>query len=366
VEREAYWDWLERELQLWLGEFPALRQRKVQSIYFGGGTPSLAAPESIGDFIGTIQKQMRVIDGAEITLEVNPESVTKESNESELDRCRLAACTTMKRFHDAGVNRLSIGVQSFSDKDMRKLHRIHTAQQAEQAIIVARAAGFYNVSADLIFGIPSQTRQGFRQNLEKMIALRPEHLSVYGMTIYDGTEFHRQHEAGRLQVPSDAMQATMFLDARHALLAAGYEHYEISNYALPGFRSRHNSLYWTGGEWLGLGVSAHSSFAGQRWENPSALDEWKSALNDKHLPARREEMPQGQAAIGEMIMLGLRQSAGVSLLDISKHFGEQAAERCNRIFQPLIEEGLVEASGDIRALTERGLLVADAIMQKFF
>jgi len=346
--RESYFRLLLRELDLW---HEALPHEALQSIYLGGGTPSLAHPEAIAEVIHGITSRLVVAPGCEITLEANPHS---------------ADIARFRDFRAAGVNRLSIGVQSFQDKTLKALGRLHSAEQARQALQAAREASFDNLSADLIFGIPRQTQHEFQADLNALLEFRPEHASVYGLTLYEGTEFHRRHEAGRLRLPSDDMQAAMFLTARHTLQASGYQHYEISNYALPGRRSRHNRLYWTGGEWLGLGVSAHSSIGGRRWENPVLLEEWAASIERGELAARPETMPQGQAAVGEAVMLGLRQSEGVSLGALRARFGEEVEEEARRRFEPLVAEGLAEASGERMVLTERGLLVADAVMGRFF
>lgn len=351
AESERYFALLQSELDLWLEKHSELTGRELSSIYFGGGTPSLASAKTIGRFIGHVRNRFALVDPCEITLEANPHS----SNSS-----------AFQQFRAAGINRLSLGIQSLHPADLKALERIHTADQARQALTAARDAGFDNLSADLIFGIPGQTRQRFRDNLQALADMRINHLSVYGLTIYPGTEFDHRQQAGKLRLPSDGMQARMFLDARQILSAVGYEHYEISNYALPGYASCHNRLYWNDGEWLGLGISAHSSFAGQRWENPALLNEWAAAIASGDLPARRERPAEGRSAVGELIMLGLRQSCGVSLDQLEDRFGRPTRESVEAEFASLIEDDLVSAVGDRRMLTEKGLLVADAIMSRFF
>lgn len=349
--RERYFELLHRELEIWLRDHPQLRSRNLRSIYFGGGTPSLTAASDIAELIRSASQLFTPASDIEITLEANPHS-------SDISRFR--------DFRAAGINRLSIGIQSFSATELKTLGRLHSPDEARQSLHAAREAGFENLSADLIFGLPNQTASAFNENLRQMLEFRLEHLSVYGLTIYEDTPFHRLHAAGHLHLPEDDTQAQMFLDTRRTLIAAGYEHYEISNYALPGRRSRHNSLYWNGGQWLGIGVAAHSSFDNRRWENPPALEPWANALQAGQSPAQPEEMPIGQSAIGEMIMLGLRQSCGVSMEAIDQRFGQEARHRAESIFQPMIDEELVIQDEQTRRLSERGLLLADSIMQRFF
>jgi oxygen-independent coproporphyrinogen-3 oxidase len=351
VFADRYAEAVRRELDLRLKVSPGLRGRNVSSVYFGGGTPSLADASCFGEILNAVASSFDVPPGAEITLEANPGAS---------DRERFSG------FRDAGINRLSIGVQSFSEKELQALGRVHSPDDARNALRAARDAGFGNLGADLIFAIPGQSLDDFKNNLDELIRFRPEHISVYGLTLYEGTEFHRLSEAGEIVLPDEDEQAEMFLAARSHLQAAGYEHYEISNYALPGWRSRHNSLYWNQGDWLGLGPAAHSSIGGDRFENPDSIREWLGAIDSGVAPSIREEKPDAQAGLGEAIMLGLRQAKGVCLEELAERFGSQQAEEASRKFEPLIQEGLAESSDSRRFLTERGLLVADTIMASFF
>jgi len=347
----GYFETIQRELALWLEAAPNLRNRVLTSVYIGGGTPSLARAEEIAAFLDAVRSVLALPSHAEVTLEANP---------GVADQVRFAACRR------AGVNRLSLGVQSFSPRELEALGRSHTAEEARLAIKAARAAGLENLSVDLIFGVPGQTVADFLRSLEELLGFRPEHISVYGLTLYEATPFHERAACGALTLPSEDEQAEMFLGARRRLLAEGYAHYEISNYARPGFESRHNRLYWNGGDWVGLGASAHSSIAGQRSENPRSIAEWREAIESGRLALRPEQPPTGRSLLGEAVMLGLRQSHGVSLAGLAERFGPGAAQEAESLFEPLVEGGFVRKEGSRRVLTERGLLVADSIMTRFF
>ncbi|MCX7017297.1 MAG: radical SAM family heme chaperone HemW [Candidatus Sumerlaeota bacterium] len=346
-----YFTALERELALWLESAPALRGRALTSVYFGGGTPSLASPAAIDRVVRAVREAFVLGPDAEITLEANPGASDGERFEG---------------YRRAGVNRLSIGVQSFSAAELLALGRVHSPDEARSALAAARQAGFANLGADLIFGIPGQTLADFQRNLEELLSFRPEHASIYGLTVYEGTPFEARRKAGTLPLPSDDEQAEMFLFARRRITEAGYLHYEISNYARPGFESCHNSLYWNGGDWIGLGPSAHSSLAGERSENPRSVVEWLQSVESGALALRPEEKPTPQAEVGEFVMLGLRQSCGVSLSRLLRRFGDGALRRAEPLFRQLAADGFVHQTADGFALTERGLLLADSIMARFF
>ncbi|MBM3335821.1 coproporphyrinogen III oxidase, partial [Candidatus Sumerlaeota bacterium] len=216
------------------------------------------------------------------------------------------------------------------------------------------------------FGAPGQTLKRWESDLNEAIAYRPHHISVYGLTIHDGTPFGEMQRAGQLNLPDEETQREMFVLARRRLLAAGYEHYEISNYALPGFRSRHNERYWTGEDYLGLGVAAHSFVGGARWANPADIALYRQSLEEGRLPRQFEAAPVGRTLPGERVMLGLRRLEGIDLADFSSRYGTDLSAAHAVEIARLVEAGLLElAEGRLR-LTEDGLLVADAVMAEFF
>ncbi|OPZ22977.1 MAG: Oxygen-independent coproporphyrinogen-III oxidase 1 [candidate division BRC1 bacterium ADurb.BinA364] len=347
---ENHFGALAEELALWLGRDETLRGRALESVYVGGGTPSLAPPRAVAEFLGCVNRAFD-LEGAEITLEANPSS-------AETDR--------FAGYRRAGVNRLSVGIQTFDAGMLRFLRRAHDPEEARRALRAARAAGFDNLSADLLFGIPGQTLECLAESLDELLSFSVEHVSVYGLTAYEGTPYAEWIEQGKAAPPDDETQAAMFLLARERLLAAGFRHYEISNYGRPGRESRHNRLYWNGGDWLGLGPSAHSSLGGGRWENPANPAEWRASIVAGRLAAIREAPPSPRAQAGEAAMLGLRQDTGLSRSEFAQRFGDAEAERIGAIFRPLVQAGFASESGQGWALTAKGLLVADSIMERFF
>lgn len=220
----------------------------VDTVYFGGGTPSFFGAENLEKILDELQKRFHFGADPEITLEANPDSVTPQG---------------LKRLVCAGFNRISIGVQSDQDDMLKRLGRPHTYEQARMAVVRAREAGFANLSLDLMFGLPNQTLTGWRDTLENVLRLKPEHMSCYALKVEPNTPLWEYRDCANL--PNDDVQADMYLAASEILQDHGYEHYEISNFAKPGFRSRHNLKYWTGGEYLGFGPCAASDFAGKRF-----------------------------------------------------------------------------------------------------
>src|SRR5215471_207965 len=234
-------------------------RRSADTIYFGGGTPSLLEPSEVGRIIATCRESFDVTVDAEVTLEANPESV---------DVARLEA------FRVAGVNRLSFGVQSFRDDELRRLSRLHSADRARAALAEARAAGFDNVSLDLMMWLPEQSVGSWLESVDRAIALGPDHLSLYLLEVYPNAPLKEDMARSRWSQAPDDDAATMYLTAMERLEAAGLDQYEISNVARPGRRSRHNLKYWTDGEWLGFGCGAHSTRGGVRWKNISSTAEY--------------------------------------------------------------------------------------------
>src|SRR6267143_4698909 len=231
----------------------------ADTIYFGGGTPSLLEPEEIARIIAACEASFDVADDREVTLEANPETVTE---------ARLAA------FRDAGINRVSFGVQSFRDEELRRLSRLHSADRARAALAEARAAGFDNVSLALMMWLPEQRVSDWLESVDAAITLAPEHLSLYLLEVYPNAPLKDDMARARWSRAPDDDAAAMYLTAMDRLEAAGYEQYEISNVAKPGRRSRHNLKYWTDGEWLGFGCGAHSTRDGVRWKNVSATEDY--------------------------------------------------------------------------------------------
>jgi oxygen-independent coproporphyrinogen-3 oxidase len=316
---------------------PSAPNPAVDTVYLGGGTPSLLDPADAETILAEVRRRYRVSDGAEITLEVNPGTV---------DADRMAG------FRAAGVNRVSIGAQSFSDPDLAILGRLHSAVEAEAAVHAARHAGFDNVGVDLIFGMHGQTADAFRYSLERAVSLDPEHVSVYALTVHDGTRFADRIRSGALILPDADCLADLASLAAALLCANGYEHYEVSNFAKPGKRCRHNEGAWTFEPYRGFGPSAHSFTGKVRFWNIADLDAYMAALAEGRLPiAGTERIGRGRRRL-EVLAVGLRRVEGIGLEWISE---KQAPVR------DLVRDGLAVVGGGRLRLTEKGFLLADAI-----
>ena len=274
---------------------PLVRNSEVNSVYLGGGTPSWYGGKRLAELLGAVKKRFHVAKGAEVTLEVNPDSTTPK---------------LMDQMRRAGVNRISMGMQSACDAELRAVHRPHTFQQVEQAVAAVRQARLRNLNLDLIFGLPGQTRESWQRSVEQALALEPEHLSCYGLTVEPGTPLARRVEEGE-RLPDDDIQAELYLWTVERLARAGYEQYEISNFARPGFQSRHNLKYWMGMPYLGLGVGAHSDFGGCRYSYVRDLEGYiQGVLEGGEVLAESDRIPPRERG-SEYLMLRLRTTHGI-------------------------------------------------------
>ena len=317
----------------------------ADSIYVGGGTPSLLTAAAVGRIIDTVGRRFAVTGDAEITLEVNPGTVGRES---------LAA------YRSIGVNRLNIGLQAFDDPSLVFLGRIHTARQGRDAYEAARAAGFDNVGLDLIYAIPGQTRQQWRAQMARAVQLAPEHLACYSLTVEPDTPLADRVADGKVRLPTEKMAADLFDMTAAYLNANGYNQYEISNFARqsaagrPDRRSRHNRKYWMGAPYLGFGPAAHSYCDGTRWWNHRSLDRYLADMAAGKRPvAEREVLTRAQRLI-EFVYLGLRQTVGIAKADFELRFAEAFGDRFEPQLTRLIDEGLIEDTGRRVRLTRRG------------
>ncbi len=347
-ELEEYPELLIRELQL----HPA-SGRPVDSIYFGGGTPSLLQPPQLVRLLEEIAAHTDVSADAEITLEANPGTV---------DRISLRA------FRNAGINRISLGIQSFDDRFLECLGRIHTAEQSRQAFREARETGFENISIDLIHSLPGQNLEQWRSELLQAVKLRSEHISIYGLTVEEGTPFARIYPVNCPELASDDLSADMFELADELLTASGFEHYEIANYARPGLHSRHNSGYWRRDGYLGLGVAAHSFLRdgyGVRFSNPDTLAEYRRGVTSGRLSRVGEfRLKQGDA-MSEYMFLGLRLAEGVDRRAFEHEFGLSLESVYGGAAADLVRLGLLIDNGSVLALTRRGMLLSNQVFARF-
>lgn len=284
------------------------------TVFFGGGTPSLLSPESVDEILSEVACLFGLASDAEVTLEANPGTLSFEM---------------LSGFRSAGINRLSLGLQSLQDAGLKVLGRLHTAAEGLQAVDWARKAGFDNLSCDLMFGLPGQSLTALMADVEAVLALQPEHLSCYGLTVEEGTPFEELHRQAVLHPATEDLATEMYLALDERLGVAGYEHYEISNYARPGHACRHNEVYWRRQGYLGLGPGAHSFSDqgwGTRWEIPPDIDRYVQALREGRDPRIYLESFDRSGAMAETLYLGLREAAGVDEARFRERFGQGVAE----------------------------------------
>jgi oxygen-independent coproporphyrinogen III oxidase len=344
--KERYVAALEREIRR-AGEHGRL---PADTIFFGGGTPSLLEPEEIGRLIAACREAFAVTADAEVTLETNPETSSRER---------------MERFRGAGVNRISFGVQSFRDTELRRLGRVHSADRARQALMEARAAGFDNVSLDLMMWLPGQSRRDWQDSVEALIEAAPDHASLYLLELYPNAPLKEDMARAGLSLAPDDDAAEMYLWSMGRLEEAGYRQYEISNVARAGRESRHNLKYWTDGEWLGFGCGAHSTCAGRRWKNVAGTEEYIVRIGESRAPAIDERRLSRQERLEEALFTGLRLSDGLDLQATGARYGIDAWQRFGAALAPYIEQGLARRDGSTLRLTREGMLVANEIMAVF-
>lgn len=346
-----------------LAEYPALLMRELQlrpsgfgpavSVYFGGGTPSLLQPRQIGQILEEIAIRTGIRTGAEITLEANPGTVKH---------------TSLKAFLDSGINRISLGIQSFNDSFLNCLGRIHTAEQSRQAFRDARNAGFENISIDLIHSLPGQSIEQWRSELLQAIQLCPEHISIYGLTVEEDTPFARLYPADSPELVDDDLSADMFELADELLTEAAFDHYEIANYARPGYRSQHNSGYWKRDGYLGLGVAAHSFLLegyGVRFSNHDKLKEYRQGIASGQMARVGEQQLSQRDAMAEYMFLGLRLAEGVALPAFEREFGRTVKSVYGSAAPDLADLGLIINKGDVLTLTRRGMLLSNQVFARF-
>lgn len=322
----------------------------ADTMFFGGGTPSLLEPAEIAAIIRACRDSFSVTPDAEVTLEANPESVSEE---------RLAA------YRAAGVTRVSFGVQSFSDAELGRLSRLHTASRAELAVTEARRAGFDNVSLDLMMWLPQQTVDAWLANIDRLIAIGPEHASLYLLELYPNAPLREEMARARWSQAPDDDAAEMYLQGLARLDAGGYTQYEISNVARTGRESRHNLKYWQDGEWLGFGCGAHSTRQGVRWKNVASTEEYVARVTAGARLITEERRLSGEERLEEALFTGLRLARGVDLRAVEERYGVDVRVRYGSALQPFADEGLLVYDGDLLRLTRRGMLLAHEVMTVF-
>ena len=354
-----YVDTLEKEMQLYA---KAIWQFEVKTVYFGGGTPSLLLRESISRILKTCSKVFHTSPNLEVTLEANPGTVEQ---------------SFLTQLKESGVNRLSLGVQSFSDNELKLLGRIHSANEAREAFFMARQAGFENINMDLLYALPRQAVSDWRNNLVEAIKLNPDHFSLYPLTLEPGTPLANAVASGSLPKPDADLAADMYLLALDKLAQEGYSHYEISNWALPGKLCQHNMTYWKNEPYLGLGAGAHSHLGGYRWVNVSSPVEYV-----KHLASLKTKLSprpyfnslwvdnieniDRDLEIAEAVILSLRLEEGVNLTDFAHRFGvELYSIYQQQQINELVKLGLIAKNQHSIRLTTKGKLLGNEVFSRF-
>jgi oxygen-independent coproporphyrinogen III oxidase len=327
--------------------------QQVDTIYFGGGTPSLLAIDQTETLLRAVGDRFSISSDAEITLEINP------GDGGATDDVRR---DTMRGWRQLGINRASFGAQTFDDRELKLLGRTHDSHDVRTTFALLRAGGFANINFDLIAGLPGQTLARWRRNLDEALQLRPEHLSLYLLDVHEGTPLADQIERGMRPRPDEDLAAEMYALMIERVCAAGYQQYEISNFSLPGFQSRHNTKYWTGEPYYGFGNSAHSYDGGRRrWANERDMAKYvATAGNDESPIVERTTLDENDLR-SESIFLGLRVMRGINLRTYRERFGQDLREEYNGELDRLRAAGLVEIEDEVLKLTPRGALLSNEV-----
>ena len=323
-----------------------LEGEDIETIYLGGGTPSQLSQKELEEIFSTLYNIYKVKDNAEITLEANPDDLTPEY---------------VHMLRTLPINRISMGIQTFQEETLKLLHRRHTARQAIEAFQRCREADFQNISIDLMYGLPGETLDTWKENLQQAIALRPEHISAYHLIYEEGTALWKLREQHQIEEADEDLSVTLFRTLIEELTHAGYEHYEISNFCLPKLHSRHNSSYWTGKKYLGCGPSAHSFNGTSRQWNVASLDKYIHAIQQGKLDYEIEELDI-YTRYNDFVITTIRTHWGMSLSQLRSIYGEELYQYCLRMAKPHLAQGVLEMKGDTLKLTKEGIFISDGIM----
>jgi oxygen-independent coproporphyrinogen III oxidase len=340
---------LKKEIEYYSGKYS--EDRELISIYFGGGTPSLMEPEYISEIIEIIKTKFIVNQDAEITLETNPGTVS-------LDKLYL--------FRNAGINRVSIGIQSFDNDDLKFLTRIHNSDTAIKTVDNAAKAGFENISLDLIFNLPGQTKKKWMENLERAVKLPIKHISTYSLILERGTILNKMVLDGKVKIADEDYDAELYETTIEFLTSNGFYQYEVSNFAKPGFECVHNNAYWHYTDYLSFGTSAHSFINGKRWWNYSSLKMYIDHIEKSGIAVAGSEIIDKEKAMNEFIMLELR-SSGLQTKVFENRFGNDARNWLKKnypYFESLKSENFVSMDNGFIKLTSKGYAVCDEILAK--
>lgn len=328
------------------------KQIEIDTIYIGGGTPSIISEEYIKEILNTIKENYKIVENPEVTIEVNPGTV---------DEVKL------KKYYEIGINRISIGLQSTNDKLLKMLGRIHTYKEFEDVYEKARKIGFKNINVDLMVGLPKQTLEDVEESLRKIIEKSPEHVSVYSLIVEENTKMFELIEDGTLELPSEELERKMYWKVKEILEQNGYKHYEISNFSKPGYESKHNLNCWSQHDYFGFGIAAHSYYDGMRYSNIENLKQYIDNYENKvavynvvfHENQSKEDMMK------EFMLLGLRKIDGVKISDFKEKFVDNPLYVFRNELNKLAQEDLIEVFENSIRLTDKGLDLANLVWEEF-
>lgn len=323
-----------------------LDEERIETIYFGGGTPSQLAKEDFERIFSSLYKIYPISPEAEITLEANPDDLSPEY---------------IHMLRTLPFNRLSIGIQTFNENTLKLLQRRHTAQQAIDAFTRCREAGFHNISIDLMYGLPGETMESWEKDLQQALEMKPEHISAYHLIYEEGTPLWKLRQQHQVEEVEEDLSVSLFTTLIHRLKEHGYQHYEISNFSLPGFHSRHNSSYWTGKKYLGCGASAHSYNGHSRQWNVASIEKYIQGIEQKKPEYEIEELDL-YTRYNDFVITTIRTSWGMPLSKLKSDFGDSLYQYCLQMAQPHLKQGKLEITNHVLRLTESGIFVSDGIM----
>ena len=320
---------------------------KIKTIYFGGGTPSFIESKYIVEISENAKRKFNISKTAEITIEINPGTITEEK---------------LKDYYEAGINRISFGLQSTNSELLELVGRIHNYSSFIEGYKLARKVGFKNINVDLMIGLPVQTLEDVQTDLKRIIELNPEHISVYSLIVEEGTRIEEKIKNKELYLPPEELERKMYWEVKKQLEKAGYVHYEISNFAKPGYESKHNLSCWKQEEYLGFGIAAHSYFNGERYSNTEDFDKYFEHPEDSKIIHEKQTQEDKQR---EFMLLGLRKIEGVKISDFKNKFIENPIYLYRESLSKLVTQGLIEIDIDSIRLTNRGIDLANLVWEEF-
>lgn len=326
-------------------DLPALK-----TLYIGGGTPSALSAEQLRYLLTNLETILDLSQVEEFTIEANPGDLTAD---------KIAV------LKDSKCNRVSLGVQTFDDRMLKKIGRSHNQEQIYETIAALKEAGFYNISIDLIYALPGQTMEQVVDNVAKALALDIPHMSLYSLILENHTVFMNRQRRGNLHLPNEDVESDMFEYILQELEKNGFEHYEISNFTKPGFESRHNLMYWDNAEYYGLGAGASGYLNGMRYRNRGPIQHYLKSIREKGHARLHEEILSDKERMEEEMFLGLRKKSGISMVQFEEKFGVSFQERYGQIVADLIAEGLLQCEGDQIRMTKKGLFLGDTVAERF-